>query len=199
MRTETIEQKIYDYQDVVDDVDGIKSKVLSELLDINTDDNWYEDDFSFIKEKALTERGIQIDTIRFSGFCSQGDGASILGSINIKDFCKLHNITCRFMTLADRISIDIVQKTNGFSAHYVHENTVETDVNIDIDEDATPNIYEALETLSVQIEEALALRSTNKDIYKQLNDQWDYLRSEKGILETIEANEYEFTNEGKIF
>ena len=35
-------------------------------------------------------------------------------------------------------------------------------------------------------------------IYKSLNNDYDYLTSEEAIMETIEANGYEFNENGKI-
>ena len=36
-------------------------------------------------------------------------------------------------------------------------------------------------------------------IYKQLENEYAYQTSEDAILETIKANDYEFTSDGKLF
>lgn len=43
------------------------------------------------------------------------------------------------------------------------------------------------------------LKSLLNDYLKSLRDEYDYQTSEKAIIETIEANEYEFTEDGKRF
>ena len=43
------------------------------------------------------------------------------------------------------------------------------------------------------------LRDYARELYKSLEKEYNYLTSEKAIIETIEANDYEFTEDGKIY
>ena len=36
-------------------------------------------------------------------------------------------------------------------------------------------------------------------VYRRLEDEWDYQNSDEYILEMIDANDYEFTEDGKIY
>ena len=36
-------------------------------------------------------------------------------------------------------------------------------------------------------------------VYRRLEDEWDYQKSDEYILEMIDANDYEFTEDGKIY
>jgi hypothetical protein len=38
-----------------------------------------------------------------------------------------------------------------------------------------------------------------REIYRALETEYDYLTSEEAIIETIEANEYEFTEDGELY
>jgi hypothetical protein len=49
-------------------------------------------------------------------------------------------------------------------------------------------IYEKIENLIVDL---------RKEFLKQLKDEYEYQTSEEAIVETLEANEYLFTKEGK--
>lgn len=73
--------KVYTFQELLDlyEKKKIKESVLERvrqwLGDANTDDNWYEYDYE-LWEKALESIGLMDPKIQFSGFWSQGDGAS---------------------------------------------------------------------------------------------------------------------------
>ena len=53
-------------------------------------DDWYECVYENAKEEGK-ERGFLIEDIQFSGFHSQGDGASWTGYIYLPDFITYHN------------------------------------------------------------------------------------------------------------
>jgi hypothetical protein len=43
------------------------------------------------------------------------------------------------------------------------------------------------------------IEELNRKIYKDLNAEYDYLESDEAVMETLEANEYEFTEDGRIY
>lgn len=101
-------------------------------------DEWYE----FIIDEAKTkgyDYGFSIDDVRFSGFYSQGDGASWTGCIRIRRFIEAcippeHKLYTRAQIYAELVadgwvepSVDVTRR----SFHYVHENTMGVD---DIDD-----------------------------------------------------------------
>ena len=53
------------------------------------DHDWWEATYDSAKEDAKA-KGFDIEDIRFSGFWSQGDGASWTGSVRIKEFLDYH-------------------------------------------------------------------------------------------------------------
>ena len=42
-------------------------------------------------------------------------------------------------------------------------------------------------------------RQLMRILYKKLNDEYDYLNSDEAIIEHIKANNYEFTEDGKLY
>lgn len=128
----------------------------NESLQLN---EWYE----FIIDEAKTkgyEHGFSIDDIRFSGFYSQGDGASWTGYVRLRRFMETHippghKLYTRAQIYAELVadgwvapSVDVSRR----SYHYVHENTMEIG---DIDD-------EALHSLSSNSDEVITSESILK-------------------------------------
>ena len=54
-------------------------------------DDWYESVYScYIGDKAIEATGMLVDQIYYSGFWSQGDGASWTGRIDLDYFIQHH-------------------------------------------------------------------------------------------------------------
>jgi hypothetical protein len=80
------------------------------------------------------ERGFEIDDIRFSGFWSQGDGASWTGGVRIKEFLDYHLKEDnpdfgRYFILQALIAenngwVERYTNVNRSGFHYVHDNTM---------------------------------------------------------------------------
>lgn len=58
-----------------------KDALLAKYRDINTDYDWWKPIYKQFDRQVLTEFGIEVTERRFSGFWSQGDGASFAGLI----------------------------------------------------------------------------------------------------------------------
>ena len=97
------------------------------------DGEWWDGVYENAKQSG-TERGFDIEDIRFSGFWSQGDGASWTGRVDLKQFLEHHLKEDnpeygRYFVLQAIINEHdgwVEQHTNvnrrGF--HYVHDNTM---------------------------------------------------------------------------
>jgi hypothetical protein len=73
--------------------------------------------------------------------------------------------------------------------HYYHSRCMDVDVDygdISWTHDAPANMI------------TQAIRDFADWIYKRLEAEWDYLTSDEAVDESIKANEYEFTKEGKL-
>ena len=174
-----------------------KNKVLDNLRDINIhDDFWYEHVLDRYTE-ILEALGFYEVKINFSGFCSQGDGASFTAKFrhpkNSEDMRqiekKLKNILSLGPTyqvfknfiLAPLTKNEIDENGEIFevyrSGRYYHEFSIGCDC---------PNVLEVA-------------REISKMIYRELNELHDELTSNEAVIEAIGSNEYYFTKNGKIF
>lgn len=187
--------------------DKAKDKARETFRHVNVGHDWWD----FIFEDADTVAallGIDIDRhkgepdIRFSGFGSQGDGASFTGTWTPKDAVKaakahapadtdLHAIAAELQAvgLAPNVRA-VITRPHG---HYVHEHTVTVDLE-DMDEttDTEPRY-----TVEQKRAAAEALRGFMRWIYRQLSDAYYELTDDPAVDETIRANEYLFTKDGK--
>jgi hypothetical protein len=197
------ETTVYEYEDLLlPENKKLKEKVLENLFDINTDFECYD---STLEEwtKKLEEKGFKYIKIDFSGFCSQGDGASF--TCPSADFEKL------FSSAGIKIKksiCEIIQNEFKFEVHrrnsrYYH--TRSTTLNI---EGYLNNFWDKYPKIKNEIEKRIEdlekfyteeIININRDIYQELREGYNYLTSEKSILKTIEANNYLFTSDGKIF
>lgn len=137
--------------------------------------------------------------IRWSGFSSQGDGASFVGSYEYaKGSAK--GIRAEFPTdvvlhkIADELAT--MQKNNGYKVtaritqggHYVHKYTMDAEV-FKGDDYAPEDVHRlTLETM----------RAFAQWIYDGLQAEYEYRLSDENVDESIRANEYEFLEDGSI-
>ncbi len=173
----------------IDPANKGSEKVLEKCSDINTSHDWYESTLEYWKEK-LQKTGFENAEIHFSGFWSQGDGASFDADINALKLIR----NKRLAKLANDTNSDInfSIKKNSHSHHYSHERTRYIDHN----ETGRQNIDQALEVIDKEIE-TLRL-SLCREIYSDLEKEYEDLTSEDAIKETIEANEYTFEENGTM-
>ena len=185
----TIRTKVFTFNELNENAIEVAVKQFSE---INTNWNWHENTLSeFVAE--LNEKGFEDAEIFFSGFYSQGDGLCFDAKVNISHFAETVNEK-RIVKLIEANWIENVEieKTSN-SNHYSHEKTryITAYLNgyTNIDKVYTEFI-EKIEATRLQL---------CKDFYKILANEYEYLCSSEAIAETIIANDYEFTIEGKLF
>lgn len=148
--------------------------------------------------------------VMFSGFSSQGDGASFTGAwhslscdvAGLREHAPTSKYNTPLRALADEIE-DILRPLRAVDAHcvttitrrshaYAHERTVEMET----------TYYDAADA------EMLASRSTDEAIddwcrdcmrwiYQQLEAEYEYLTGDEAVTETLKANQYTFTKNGR--
>lgn len=184
---------------------NIPSEVMERYRDINVDHDWWDCTYDYWKSR-LERMGVDVEEINFSGFWSQGDGASFTGRIgsgNLKRFMRIHGMRERYRaiyTVLDHLSGSVGIYRN--SHHYAHSYTVATDAQleeptwIDYDtEDLREVLVQELYNEAVlhwtdfgkEVEETL--RGYMDTIYRDLEKEYDYLTSDEAVAEAIEANE----------
>jgi len=193
MRIKTI--PVYTFDELQPEV---KSRVLDKLGDINVDFNWYEDELDYWKER-LAEYGFRYPEIYFSGFWSQGDGACF--EFNGVDIDKLwpHYVRTGQVKHEDAVKTYLREyhhfKTRTVNSRYSHERSREVDY-----ECYCRHEYPRLDAERQKFESWLEEFRLGlcREIYRNLEDEYDGLTQHEAVIDTIKANEYEFTEAGLI-
>lgn len=140
--------------------------------------------------------------IYWSGFSSQGDGACFEGSYAyakgarhaIRNYAPLdealHHIADELQKLQSRYFYSL-SATVKHTGRYSHEYC--TQIDVDVPEYVTAENYK---DASEKIAELL--RDFMRWMYRQLDKENDYRLSDEQVAENIEANEYEFTEDGRL-
>lgn len=200
MRQFTIQHTVYNFDELNEEA---QEKALDELRHINAvGDFWHE----FIIEDKTTEleqQGIVNVDIQFSGFWSQGDGASIAFDIqDLKQFIKHHKKSNEFKTLLNNEDVIEAMVLRASYPHYVHEKMIDGIVNIHgyLNDDMTSKQIEKLEEQAEKLEKYLTeyARSESYKLYKTLEKAYDDMTSNESVIESIKCNEYEFFEDGTI-
>jgi hypothetical protein len=204
-----------------------KTNALEEMRDINTEyQGWHEpiiEDF----EERMKELGVDGVEVSYSGFYSQGDGASFTGDVfdtktfmskalGLKDTewldmgedekpedeesrLRADLLDIGFDTREKLTPDNFVIKIERLSNRYSHENTIEGKVYI---EDIPESIEDEIpsQTIEDEIEEKVTnwARSESKDLYRNLERYYDELRSDESVEETIIENDYKFDKDGSF-
>ncbi len=169
------------------------------------DYDWWE--YVYDDTKSAAELlGISINNIQFSGFWSQGDGASFTGDYRyakgafkrIKAWApedkELHRIAEGIQCLQKQYfySLRASITRDAGSNYYSHSGTMHVDV-----WDSRRSMYADLGDAEDDL--ADLMRSFADWIYTRLEREFEFLTSDEQIDEAICANEYEFTEDGSIY
>lgn len=186
-----ITEKVYLFEELSEDA---KAKAIADNYDINTDYDWYDTIlFDFIDECEKIGISVNYEDINFSGFYSQGDGASFVGEVhNVPMF--LHNLGAYIPeNIAECIYIRFVRT----SFNYCHENTCTTELEAGFDEYVETEYSEILEIIEKRAEQVRL--DLCKKLYRDLEQMYEDLTSDEGIASTLIANEYEFYENGERY
>lgn len=203
MQVKSVEYEVFTFADVMADV-NLKSKVLEKYRDINVDYEWWqwtEDEF----HEILKIIGFWNIESNFSGFGSQGDGASFSGKYSYEKGClakikaeypddtNLHDIVWRLVREQKLLAYKYrcVIKTRG---NYCHEYTMSIETDSDY---ATEAFYDKL--IAAEDEFLDIFRDLAKYYYRRLEREHEYLTSDEVVLECLKGNGYEFKSNGSIF
>lgn len=197
MRTETTTKTYYQFNELSDEA---KQKALECLNDLNVDHDWW--DFVYDDAKEIGKLlGIDIEDIYFSGFWSQGDGAQFVGSYcyereSVKKVrayapkdAELHEIAQGLYEVQRRHFYKLQARVDHYG-HYHHE--MSTDIDVLYGDVVLPSNDGVTEDVTD------CLRDFMRWIYRRLKEEYYYLTSEEAIIESIEANEYEFDEQGNF-
>ena len=189
MRQETVTYTYYTFDELTDEQ---KKKAIEKFRDINTHYDWHDDTISDFKE-ALKILGFKNVTISYSGFWSQGDGASFTGEFIIpSDNDTLTMRLSKFMSehpwlhnaneslfkhyegmIFSEEDKDLPCEIYRIGHHYSHSNTITCD-------------HDGVKDFA---------RSFSDLIYETLEKEYDHLTSDEVVKETLISNEMEFRSD----
>lgn len=188
-------------------------------------DDWYECVYERFKEEGRA-KGFIIDDIQFSGFSSQGDGASWTGSVHLIPFIEAcvpqdHPEFSRYTVLVELISnqwVDPMMSVSRKSFYYNHSGTMSYEGikcfaslgedNGDVIEGGIlqgASVYELdqaidSERLVCELEEFAISRAKEyaDEIYNALREEYEGYTSEETFKDLIYINGWRFNNKGEI-
>lgn len=180
----------------------------------NTEDTDWADTVREDFIAKMRERGIDVDNVHWSGFCNQGDGACFEGRIvDMSLFFKRH-VTDRAKEGEEalfpmiRISIDGINSNHYWWRHngrYYHEHSLVHDAAVADFEDACGHVYDVeqmrdcgvtlweeqydkeCEDFSTMVQDLV--RDYCVELYRALNDEYDYLTSDEAVADSLYAND----------
>lgn len=180
------------------------------------DYEWWDHIYDQAKEEA-TPLGFSIHHIYFTGFYSQGDGASWTGYVDMVRWLeknKPNDANAHIMLALMEEGWIEKQMVISTSGRYQHSNTMQRGELYSVAPDAdavfikgmfaglsVANLIEALPCgyLDDIADEALhEARRYADDIFYKLRHEYDHLCSPEVIEELCDANEYLFTEHGKF-
>ena len=208
---EIIERKyeVYKFNELDEKV---KEKVIDNFRNGNALEYIYEaykedviDNFKIDMEKLA----IKVDKVYYSGFWSQGDGASFTADINACEYIEANKLQEKYPLIYKWVKeVDNVYYSIYHSGHYYHEYTMHLN--------ASHGNFNDVEEYKHVIEDASALekeieafdnylledaRERASKLYKQLEDEYNGVYSHEFISEYLndEAYNYNFLADGTIF
>lgn len=186
---------------------------------------WYEMTIENLKEEGK-ERGFHITHLWFSGFSSQGDGASWDGHFDLPEYLQWEeklNVGSVFtdhqlVFLNTAFAEDCLQHRYGITCrgHYSHSHTMQFDDGNALSTWGILNqekvvegplagmdaalFMETLEAALVGVEEQMMklCRGYADAAYRDLEKEYEYLLSEEAFKEAAEANDWEFNDAGEL-
>jgi hypothetical protein len=169
---------------------------------------WYDCTFDYAKEVGAV-LGIDIDKIYFSGFWSQGDGASFTSSYHYKPgwrkALRKHARGDNRKEL-ERIGMEL-QRAQRFASYQITASTHQHGhymggmvVDVELGDPPGGDGWPTLEGCPHLWEEPVkdALEDFAHWVYRTLEKEYEYLNSDEQVDEMLTINEYEFTAEGKV-
>lgn len=180
--------------------------LIDRYRDINTDYGWWDSIYSDFKED-MANIGIRVEQMYFSGFWSQGDGACFEGWVD--DW----SLFLKSLGITNDVLMEFANNHWAFSVkhrgHYYHENC--TSFSIDMpnpdgeDDDwfieryspyrvddfrsvAWLAVLKEFDFFSMEKTFRDAFKDHMRQLYKDLEAEYDYLTSDEAVWEVLEAD-----------
>ncbi len=190
---ETRTYTVYKFSELSEEA---QQNALENLYDINVDfDDWSEYVIEQWKEE-VTAKGYSDIKVYYSGFSSQGDGACFESKIDLEKWMISHKVKTKFRNvwnsaIVQDMDYDLYTKHQG---HYYHSGCMTLIAEAYGFPDKAYLEFHDLLTVEI-LEDA---RDCADDLYRRLEKEYDYQTSKEAVKETIDANDYDFLENGKL-
>jgi len=199
----TITTQIYTIDELAPDV---RERVIEENRYFNVEHDWYTFLYETFIEERMRPLGYSNIDIAFTGFHSQGDGASFTATLNICQWLRAYNLQAKYQkayTYAEEYGEESIIEIIRTSSSYTHENTCDAELVCDepsiskYDDKGSSEIMQQLDQIHAMVEaERLELC---KELYSQLKEYYEYQTEDEQILESLRENDYEYLADGRIY
>lgn len=203
----TIQTQVFNYSELSD---AAKAKARDWFREYDAGDTFGADCVIDNAKETFAICGISIDRVYYSGFWSQGDGACFEGTWRARDV-KPGGIAAhmpadeelkRIASVFEEIAKEFPDASFSVehSGYYYHEHYADFSFSFPDNDDGTDwpeNKRDEYTKKCEQLEENA--KDAMRWIYNALEEDYDWRNSDEQVAETIEANEYTFTAEGKQF
>jgi len=188
--------------------DDEKQKLIDDNRDININhgSDWWDFTYDTFRED-MAAIGIRVDTMYFSGFASQGDGACFEGVVD--DWTLLLPAIGYYNDLLIRTAAEFWSHKSVHSGPYHHEYSVRFDSEVfnphvehvmwshdANDHDGVPLLSAAARAVlgtfdydEIETELRDVFRDKMRDLYRRLEREYDWLTSDGVVWETLMAND----------
>lgn len=160
--------------------------------DINVDHQDWHEDVKCTHHSNLEAVGFDGVESAYSGFWSQGDGASFTASsLDIEKFLRSQKRWTYYRVLHEMIRInELWVKVVRTTHHYCHENTTQAELHGEHYLNLTPRQEKFYEELEKEIDAYIT--NAGQEYYSALNTSYNNMTSDEEVKESIIANEMEF-------
>jgi hypothetical protein len=173
----TIRTKVYKFNELNEDA---KQKAIDTFYDINVMFEWWDQEYEDAEQIGCKIKGFDIDRGSYCDLEFTESAPQVADMIleNHGETCETYKTAKQF--LADRDAL-VEKYSDGINKNQVAED----------------NEYE-FDNECDQLEEEFR-KSLSEDYLIMLRHDYEYQTSKEAIVESIIANEYEFTKDGKLF
>lgn len=220
--TKTVEITLYQFDELNDKA---KEKARDYYITNWMQDEWWGSTYDMMKEEGEHKHGFRVDDIKFSGFWSQGDGASWCGAVDLGDWVRKtfnstdleHPLTQIFLALLEEGWIESKVLVSFNSSHYCHEETMHVngiEHYYGIEDDSVMEmgmlkgalVADLIKMLDCEggflssLDERLveACQDFARDIYRELERDYEAQTTEEAIGEAYAINDVWFDETGRI-
>jgi hypothetical protein len=185
--------------------DKAKETAIEKNRYINIDNSHWHDEVINDATEDLFNDGVEDVEILYSGFNSQGDGASFTGRVrDPKKWLKVIGME----NIPEEVADLVYARIDRGSSRYYHENSVDLHFEFETD-DPTVTCYPFgleipmeynLDQLQGEIEKKGEkwIKSTCRKIYSDLEKEYDSLTSDDAVEDALIANDYEYDEDVNI-